>query len=281
MSRVPRRLTVTLPDALAAQLEQRARQDGASVEHVVRRILGDELDLEQHSLFQVSTSGALVEGVTDGCLTVADLLHYGDFGLGTFDGLDGELVLLDGRCYRARGDGDVTTPDPAALTPFAVVTRFVSDRVLPGVHVRDTVLGPARRAQVQGVEAAGGPDAEEVVLAGALVVEEHLERRPGPHVDAVAHQAEWELTGVDGTLVGFWSPPFARAVAVPGLHLHVVSDDGTQAGHVLGISAADLTVELHELNDVHLALPESEAFVHADLSRDPSADLDRAEHAQA
>lgn len=281
MSRVPRRLTVTLPDALAAQLEQRARQEGASVEHVVRRILGDELDLEQHSLFQVSTSGALVEGVTDGCLTVADLLHYGDFGLGTFDGLDGELVLLDGRCYRARGDGDVTTPDPAALTPFAVVTRFVSDRVLPGVHVRtwaalEVFLDHERASENHflGIRATGRFDT--LHLRAACRTEHGV-----PLVDAVAHQAEWELTGVDGTLVGFWSPPFARAVAVPGLHLHVVSDDGTQAGHVLGISAADLTVELHELNDVHLALPESEAFVHADLSRDPSADLDRAEHAQA
>lgn len=99
-----------------------------------------------------------------------------------------------------------------------------------------------------------------------------------PLLDAVAHQAEWTVAGATGTVVGFWSPPFSRAVAVPGLHLHFLSDDAAQAGHVLDLVASELHVELHELADVHLALPESEAFVHADLTRDPGADLDRAEH---
>lgn len=268
---------LTLPDAVAAQLEQLAREEGASMEHLVRRILGDALELEHHSLFQVSTSGALVGGITDGCLTVADLLHYGDFGLGTFDGLDGELVLLDGRCYQARGDGDVTAPDPSTLTPFAVVTRFVADRVVPHVGISgwselESVLAGERAGEnlFVGVRASGR--FESLRLRAACRTEHGV-----PLVDAVAHQAEWGLAGTTGTLVGFWSPPYASAVVVPGLHLHFVSDDGAQAGHVLDLEAADLALALHELNDVHLALPESESFVHADLRRDPSADLTQAE----
>ena len=39
-----------------------------------------------------------------------------------------------------------------------------------------------------------------------------------------------------------------------------------------------LEVQLQEESDVHLALPATGAFRDADLTRDPTADLDRAEH---
>lgn len=275
---MPREIRVVVPDELAALLEQRASTQGRSVGHVARGILAEALDLEHHSLFQVSTSGALVEGVTDGCLTVGDLKRYGDTGLGTFDGLDGELVMLDGRCYQARGDGDVHEAADHVLTPFAVVTRFVVDRALEATAVPtwtalDDLLARERSTEnlFVGVRISGRFD--ELRLRAACRTEHGV-----PLVDAVAHQEEWALRDARGTLVGFWSPPFSRAVAVPGLHLHYLSDDRAQAGHVLDLAADSLRVELHELDDVHLALPESEAFVHADLTRDPSADLDVAEH---
>lgn len=275
---MPREIRVVVPDQLAGELERRAREGRTSVDHVVRGILATELALEQHSLFQVSTSGALVEGVTDGCLTVGDLKRYGDLGLGTFDGLDGELVMLDGRCYQARGDGDVHEVDDDVLTPFAVVTRFAADRTLDDVAVESW----ATLEQVLDAERTSDNLFVGLRITGRFAtLRLRAACRSGhgvPLLDAVAHQAEWTVAGAVGTLVGFWSPPFSRAVAVPGLHLHFLSDDATQAGHVLDLSAAGLRVELHELADVHLALPESEAFVHADLTRDPGADLDRAEH---
>lgn len=275
---MPRQVSVVVPDALAAMLERRAADEGTSVDHLVRRILAAEVELEHHSLFQVSTSGALVQGVNDGCLTVGDLKRYGDFGLGTFDALDGEMVLLDGRCFQARGDGDVHEASDAALTPFAVVTRFFTDRTVEHVDAPSLVALTdaldAERASENlfvGVRITG--EFDELLLRAACRSEHGV-----PLVAAVEHQAEWSVRRVRGTLVGFWSPPFTQAVTVPGHHLHFVSDDATQAGHVLGLVAHDLAVELHEMNDVHLALPESESFVHADLTRDTSADLDAAEH---
>ena len=47
-------------------------------------------------------------------MKVADIRRHGDFGLGTFDSLDGEGIMLDGRCWQARGDGSVIeAPDDA------------------------------------------------------------------------------------------------------------------------------------------------------------------------
>src|SRR4051794_23908197 len=85
-----------------------------------------ELDAEHeaHVLFQASTIGALLEGAYDGDLSFAELAEHGDLGLGTLNGLDGEMIAIDGRFYRADVDGAVGEVDPETKTPFAVVTRF-------------------------------------------------------------------------------------------------------------------------------------------------------------
>ena len=100
-------LHVSLGDGLWDALHTLAKSTGESINHIVRRSLAESLDLEHHTIYQVSTSGALVQGVYQGCVSVADLKRYGDFGLGTFDGLDGEGIMLDGTCWQARGDGSV------------------------------------------------------------------------------------------------------------------------------------------------------------------------------
>ena len=66
-------------------------------------------------MYQISTSTALVEGVDDGAVSSGFLLAQGDFGLGTFENLDGEMVILDGIIYQVRGDGSVTRRDGRAV----------------------------------------------------------------------------------------------------------------------------------------------------------------------
>ena len=102
---------------------------------------------------------------------------------------------------------------------------------------------------------------------------------PGvPLAVATEQQAEFELAGVDGTMVGFWSPPYASGVEIAGYHLHFLSDDRRAGGHVLDCRGRGLRVRVQEESDVHLALPDTAAFRAADLTGDPTADLDRAEH---
>jgi acetolactate decarboxylase len=278
--RVPRRLSLSLPDAVHDELARLAAVEGTDVPHVARRLLGDALSIDHHSMFQVSTSAAIVSGVYDGCVTVADLRARGDFGLGTFDGLDGELVLLDGTCYQALGDSDVRVAEDDALVPFAAVTHFRTDATGSLTDVVDvetlcTAVDGMRGSDnlFVGIRVRG--TFAHLALRAACRTAEHV-----PLVEATRSQHEWALDQVTGTLVGFWSPSYSRSVAVPGYHLHFVSDDRGQAGHVLGLSAQVLEVELHVIDDLHLALPETESFVHADLTGDPTAALDVAEHAR-
>jgi acetolactate decarboxylase len=79
---------------------------------------------ERHVLFQASTIGALLDGAYEGDVTFAELAEHGDAGLGTLNALDGEMIAVDGRFFRADVDGKINEVDPTERTPFAVVVWF-------------------------------------------------------------------------------------------------------------------------------------------------------------
>ena len=72
--------------------------------------------------------GALVQGIYERAVSSTFLLNYGDFGIGTFDNLDGEMVVLDGVIYQVRSDGIVNKIVDDIGTPFAVVVKFAADQ---------------------------------------------------------------------------------------------------------------------------------------------------------
>ncbi|MGH2955894.1 MAG: acetolactate decarboxylase, partial [Solirubrobacterales bacterium] len=92
----------------------------------VEALRRDQLHAERepHLLFQASTIGALLGGAYEGDVSFGELAKHGDLGLGTLNALDGEMIALDGRFYRADLDGGVSEVAPATRTPFAVLTWF-------------------------------------------------------------------------------------------------------------------------------------------------------------
>jgi acetolactate decarboxylase len=83
---------------------------------------------------------------------------------------------------------------------------------------------------------------------------------------------------IAGTMVGFWSPLYVKTLEVPGYHLHFISDDRRAGGHLMECSGRGLRVQIARVSELRVALPENKKFLQADLTRDPSQDLDRAEH---
>ena len=99
------------------------------------------------------------------------------------------------------------------------------------------------------------------------------------YAEAVVDQAVFECADLPATIVGFWSPGFSQAIAIPGYHLHAISDDRAQAGHVFDLRAQHLTVDVHRVSDLHVALPETEAFLQANLVAS-HADMDAIERSK-
>jgi Thiamine pyrophosphate enzyme, N-terminal TPP binding domain/Alpha-acetolactate decarboxylase len=98
-------------------------------------------------------------------------------------------------------------------------------------------------------------------------------------VDAAKDQAEFEFSEIEGTLVGLWSPGFSSAFSIPGYNFHFLSDDRRHGGHLLECSSAPLRLRREELTNFHLALPENESFLKADLSKNAADELAYAEQA--
>ncbi|MEX3010807.1 acetolactate decarboxylase [Hoeflea sp. TYP-13] len=271
------RLKCRISDSLWDALQRETARTGDSLSHTVQHALSEALGLEHHSLFQVSTSGAVVKGVFKGCTSVGDLKSHGDFGLGTFEDLDGELVMLDGLCYQAGAGGVAAMAEDSWLVPFATATRFSADRtaVFDGIDTLETLQ-----------EKLDGLRPSQNIFAGLRIdglfdridMRAACKAQPGEGlVEATSHQSEFGFDNIEGTLVGFWTPAYAKAIGVPGYHLHFISNDRTKGGHVLGLRAKRLTASLHLETDIHVGIPETQAFLEADLQDDPSKDLDVAE----
>ena len=272
-------LRAHVSDSLMQALQQRCVRTGESVSHVVQCALAAELGLTHHTLFQVSTSTALVQGVYQGCITLEQVLEHGDFGLGTFDSLDGEGVLFEGVAWHARSDGSLKQVALTETTPFWVVTRFdpQDHKSLPVVDGWGSLcaqLDDLRQTQNMFVSLCVRGVFEKLHYRVAC------RAHPGEDlVSATSHQAEFFAENVPGVLVGFWTPDYARTINVPGYHLHFISDDQTHGGHVLDVRGKDLVVSWMQDSQIQIALPETQEFMQADLSQDPGAALAKAEKA--
>jgi acetolactate decarboxylase len=266
-----------IPEGLWRALEQRSTETGEPVRHLVAAALAEHLDVDHQTIFQVSTVGALVEGVYEGAVRIGTLREHGDFGLGTFEGLDGEMVALDGDFFQVRSDGVLQRVGDEVLSPYAMVTHFTPDRIetlagcssLIGLcgsldELRDT----ANHFFAFRIE---GTFPSMHVRAACKVPE------GTPLVEAAAQQTEWSFEDVRATLVGFWAPQYAARFDVPGYHLHVVDEERRRGGHVLACSSDLLTVGVQRLEELIVALPETADFLAADLRPDPSAAIDAAE----
>lgn len=271
------RVEIELSGTVMRELEMRQKRTGLTLSRLVDSLLSEALQLQRHSLFQVSTSNALVKGVFDGSTTVGDLRLHGDFGLGTFAGLDGEMIMIDGVCLRATAGGFVSQVDDETEVPFALVTRFEPDaeqthdseisfvdltRTIDGMRPSENLFAALR---VDGV-------------FDLLSMRAACPARPGEGlVEATTHQSEFEMEGLRGSLVGFWAPAYARTVSVPGYHFHFISEDRLVGGHVLDLRGHGLDIDVHIERDLHLSLPESEDFLTADLRGDHGDELEQAE----
>lgn len=233
---------------------------------------------EPHVLFQASTIGALLEGAYEGDLSFAELAEHGDLGLGTLNGLDGEMTALEGRFYRADADGALSEIGPAERTPFAVVAPFAPT-------IDTTVGGPFGHEQLLA-------RLDELIPTGAascairldgrfdLVEARSVPRQAPPYrplTEVVAEQHVFELRDVEGTMLGFRFPGYAEGLEVGGYHLHFIDAERRRGGHVLRSRSRGLRVRLDPSSELHVELPPGVDLADPDLAAATHAALARVE----
>lgn len=235
------------------------------------------------TFFQVSTIDALLAGAYDGFINFAELKRHGDFGHGTFDALDGELIALDGKFYKANYDGIVTEVEDTETSPYANIVKFVADTHYERSKLKDfaklqsyldrklkkknyfyaiKVHGNFRKLKLRSVPKQSKP-------YKALS-------------EVISKQSIFNLQkNMPGTLVGFYSPKFTSGINVPGYHFHFISDNKKVAGHVLDFELLrDADIDIDLINYFKLKLPLSMAYADANLNLDRSKDLNKVEKNQ-
>ncbi len=252
-----------------------AHRPSASGRHA--RVDGSTVDAA-HQLFQVSTLNAIVEGVFDGTMTMGELRRQGDFGIGTFNALDGELIAVDGEFYQLRSDGSAHVVGDDLRTPFAVVQNFRPETTAD-------LLEPATIGEIGELvnSLAGSDNYFYAVRIDGLFSRLTLravprQERPYPTlVEATTHQSVFDFEQVEGSIVGFRFPDFSQGINMAGLHLHFISSDRRRGGHVLDLVVESGTLTLDHTADFHLELPEVEAFGASDLGKDEREAVEQAE----
>ena len=210
-----------------------------------------------HTLFQTSTIDALLEGKYDGDVDFAQLADRGDFGLGTLDALDGEMIAVDGGFYQVKADGRVHAIGERARTPFAVVTFFEPNLSRTLATPMDLGTFCSRLDRLVG---GGEASCYAVRVDGRF---EHVktrsvprQRKPYPPLaEVVAHQPTFRLREVSGSLVGFRFPRYAQGLNVAGYHFHFVTADRSAGGHVLEFRLARGELRVDGEADIRLELP--------------------------
>jgi acetolactate decarboxylase len=226
------------------------------------------------ALFQYSTIDALLGGLYDGEMSLEAVKFQGDFGLGTLNGMDGELVLLDGQAYHVAAGGQVDVPADGARTPFVAVSFFDEDTIL--TLGKMTSLAELNRAVEQGLPTRNAFQAIRIDGRFPFVKARAIPRQNAPYAplaEVVKQQVVVQFSG-EGTLVGYYSPFLAQGVNAPGFHWHFLTRDRQGGGHVLDCAVDPTTARLDTLRAVTVRLPATREFDGLDLSGNRSDQLD-------
>lgn len=222
-------------------------------------------------IFQYSVFTGLANKIYDGTITVADIKQKGDTGLGTFNGLDGEMIIKDGEVYQWTADGELRRPKKTELIPFVVTTFFESDYTFKIESVTDyKELQTKIESQLPSKN-----------LAYAFKITAHFnqlkcgsaQKQNKPYSktlsEALVDRPTFLNEDVRGTMVGFWYPKYVGETNIPGFHLHFISDDKKHAGHVLDFKAENIEVKIDFCNGFEIELPDTKEFEKAnfDLSQ--------------
>lgn len=232
-------------------------------------------------LYQVSLLQGLTNGDYYGSVTVKELKQHGDTGIGTFNRLNGELIMLDGGVYRAAGDGSVKMVDDEETIPFSVVTFMDVDESKKLIEIPDF---DTLQNQLNALVQHRGINRFYMIRIDGMfrqiyVRSVNAQEEPYKRLTEVLEcdQTFFAYENIEGTMVGVYCPPYMAALNAVGWHLHFVSGDKTRGGHVLGVNIADAVLTWDDIDGVEVRLPQNKMFAGFDLTVDQSEDIKKVE----
>lgn len=221
--------------------------------------------MDKAKMYQVSTLQALAMGHTRAVVDVAELKKHGSTGLGTFTGVDGEMIMVDGNCYRAKEDGSVTEAEEGMGVPFASVSNFMELRSFELGEIHEIEV--LKRELNNKIEEDFGLNSMHMVRIDGEFTVVHARSESAYHAIHISlkdmlseTQKSFRFDEVKGTLVCVYYPDYMDGINAPGWHLHFISDDRTKGGHVFEIDMKHGSVMMDKISNIELQLPSEPVF---------------------
>lgn len=235
-------------------------------------------------MYQVSTLQALAKGDFYGNATIEELLTNGDIGLGTFEAVDGEMIVLDGVCYRAKADGTVEIADAGDATPFASVTYLNKNIAFELENIADMSELLAKLDEV------GKAHGENNIYAcridgyfNEIYARSEKKQHSEPYKTFAkvleTDQREFEFKNVSGSLVCVYFPQYMDGLNVAGWHVHFISDDRTMGGHVFGCSLQEGKAYMGRTEGFNFLIPKTRFFQKLTLTDVSKEEIESVEKA--
>ena len=227
----------------------------------------------QNKMYQVSTLQALALGYSRAVITAEELLKEGDTGLGTFEDVNGEMIVMDGHCFRADQDGNVTLVPQATGVPFAAVAKLYGEQEFELKDMPD--ITSVREELTRKIEERFGLNSMHVVRIDG-VFEKVDARSEAPYRSH--HVTLKEMLGktqkafifenIRGSLIGVYFPDYMDGINMPGWHLHFLSEDRSKGGHVFDVSVREGAAKVDKITNIYINLPKEAAFDTYSLKQD-------------
>lgn len=222
------------------------------------------------TMYQISLLQSLTGGLYDGLITVADLKKLGDYAIGTFDGADGELIMIDRVCYKALLDGSIIVANDKETIPFSNAFKFnKSDSLtLSCKNIKDLKEKLHKFKNEKYLN-----HFMIIKIKGHLnsITTRSLPKQTKPYTNTLDYIVEHEQTlktdyNTDGTIIGICFPPFMDKLNTTDFHMHFISKNKLFGGHILDLSFDDLTVEVSIKSEFKLILSKSDEFVKKEIN---------------
>lgn len=230
-------------------------------------------------LTQISTIDAVAAGIYGGVVDFGTLREYGNFGIGTFEGLDGEMIGFDGEFYQVRADGIAYPVSSSMKTPFASVTFFEADssKQLPAdMNYEELQAFLDNCLPTKNIFYAIRIDGKFDYMKTRSVPAQ--EKPYPPLVEVTEEQPTFEFNEVRGTIAGFRFPPYAAGINMPGYHLHFINEAEDSGGHVLDFRTEEALATIDYTVEFHMILPDDGGYFYdVDFTKDRSDELEEAE----
>jgi acetolactate decarboxylase len=214
------------------------------------------------TLFQVGNASALFSGAIEGDMTIQQLKQHGNFGLGTFNDIKGEMIALDGDFYQIGENGKTTLVDLKWKTPYAEIMNFVPklfihlDKFENYKLLKEMIYSKLDNKNI--------PYA--VYIKGHFDYIKLRSRSPRSALETKnIIEKIYLLQNISGTLVGYWFPEYLMNLTVPSFHLHFISDDKKRSGHVLDLKIENAQFSLKEIDKIELQFPQTKIYGKANI----------------